>query len=98
MTLEQKRGQWKKIAGPQDSKAAVEIRQDASIFATNLIAGETVDFTVQRSRHAWLQVARGELLVNGTRLRAGDAVATSRPTHLHVEATQPTDALLFELG
>ena len=98
VTLEQKRGQWKKIAGPQDSKAAVEIRQDASIFATNLIAGETVDFTVQRSRHAWLQVARGELLVNGTRLRAGDAVATSRPTHLHVEATQPTDALLFELG
>ena len=98
VTLEQKRGQWKKIAGPQDSKAAVEIRQDASIFATNLIAGETVDFTVQRSRHAWLQVARGELLVNGARLRAGDAVATSRPTQLHVEATQPTDALLFELG
>lgn len=98
ITLEQKRGQWRKIAGPQDSTAAVEIRQDATIFATHLMAGETVDFTVQRHRHAWLQVASGELLANGTRLRAGDAVATSLPTHLHVEATQPTAALLFELG
>ena len=98
VTLDQKRGHWRRIAGPEDSRAAVAIRQDASIFATNLIAGETIDFTVEKNRHAWLQVARGSLEVNGTRLRAGDAVATSRATQLHVKATEPTDALLFELG
>ena len=98
VTLDQKRGKWRKIAGPEDSKAAVAIRQDAAIFATNLAQGEQIDFTVQKNRHAWLQVARGSLTVNGTQLRAGDAVATSRPTQLHVEASEPTDALLFELG
>jgi len=98
VTREQKRGQWRKIAGPEHSDAAVKIRQDASIFATQLRQGEATNFTVERGRHAWLQVARGSLVVNGTRLRRGDAVATSRATQLHAEALEPTDALLFDLA
>ncbi|MEM8947242.1 MAG: pirin family protein [Planctomycetota bacterium] len=98
VTLDQKRGQWHRIAGSEGTKAAVAVRQDASIFATNLLAGETIDFTVEKGRHAWLQVARGSLIVNGTRLLSGDAVATSRPVGLHIEAKETTDALLFELG
>ena len=98
VTLDQKRGQWRKIVGPEGTRAAVAIRQDASIFATNLTAGETIDFTVESNRHAWLQVARGSLTVNGTHLGDGDAVATSRPMQLHVVANETTDALLFELA
>ena len=59
VTAEQKREQWTKIAGPEGSKAAVAIRQDASIFATTLLAGEKIDFTVEKARHAWLQVGAG---------------------------------------
>ena len=98
VTLDQKQGQWKKIAGPDDSNAAVSIHQDATIYATNLTPGQTVEYVVERDRHAWLQVARGELVVNGTRLSSGDAIATSRATALHVEATRTTDALLFDLA
>ena len=98
VTLDQKRGRWRKIAGPEGSRAAVAIRQDASIFATQLLPGETTRFTVERHRHVWLQIARGSLTVNGTRPHRGDAVATSRPTQLHVEAHEPTDALLFDLA
>jgi redox-sensitive bicupin YhaK (pirin superfamily) len=98
VTTEQKRNQWTKIAGPEGSKAAVAIRQDALIFATNLLTGEKIDYTVEKARHAWLQVARGSLLVNGTRLRSGDAIAASRTAQLHVEAIEPTDALLFDLA
>ena len=98
VTLDQKLNQWKKIVGPEHSKASVEVRQDASIFATRLEKGQTLDFNIERDRHGWLQVARGALTVNGTELLAGDAVATSRPSRLHVKATETTDALLFELG
>lgn len=98
VTLDQKRSQWKRIAGPDDSQAAVSIRQDASLFATNLQAGETIDYTLEKSRHGWLQVARGSLRVNGTLLRSGDAIATSKAIRLHVEAVEPTDALLFDLA
>lgn len=98
VTIDQKQNQWKKIAGPKDSQASVAIQQDAHIYATNLTAGQQLGYTVERQRHAWLQVARGSLTVNGTRLGSGDAIATSRPTSLHVIATETTDALLFDLG
>lgn len=98
VTIDDKQNQWKKIAGPGGSDAAVSIYQDANIYATHLDAGQKVDFTVQKNRHAWLQVARGNLIVNGTTLKSGDAVATSRATQLHVEATEATDALLFDLA
>jgi redox-sensitive bicupin YhaK (pirin superfamily) len=96
VTSDQKQNQWRRIAGP--TAAAVSIHQDANIYATNLAVGASVDYVVERGRHAWLQVARGELIVNGTRLASGDAVASSRSTSLHVQATQPTDALLFDLA
>lgn len=98
VVADDKRGVWKRIAGPDDSDAAVSIYQDASIFATKLDRGQSLDHVVQRGRHAWLQVARGELVVNGTVLKAGDAVATSRATALHAQAHTSTDALLFDLA
>ncbi|EMI54397.1 pirin family protein [Rhodopirellula sallentina] len=98
VTIDQKVNRWKKIAGPDDSGAAVSIHQDATIYATHLQPGNSIEFNVERGRHAWLQVARGELVVNGTKLSSGDAVATSRSTSLHVEATMVSDALLFDLA
>lgn len=98
VTIDQKQNQWKKIAGPDGSKVAVSIHQDASIYATNLTPGQQTKFIVERGRHAWLQVARGSLIVNGTTLQSGDAVATSRSTELHVTAIETTDALLFDLA
>ena len=80
------------IAGDQ---ATIGVEPATSSDLTNR---QTVDFTVERNRHAWLQVTRGTLTVNGTRLGSGDAIATSRPTELHVEATEDTDALLFDLA
>ncbi len=98
VTIDQKQNQWKRIVGPAGSKAGVSIHQDAHIYATKLVAGQASDFTVERGRHVWLQVARGTVTVNGTTLRDGDAVATSRPTALHVVASEDADALLFDLA
>lgn len=98
VSTDQKRKTWKRIVGPDGSDASVTVRQDAQIHATVLKAKEELAYTVEKNRHAWLQVARGSLSVNGTRLNAGDAVATSRTVKLHVTAHEPTDALLFDLG
>ena len=98
VTVDQKQNQWKLIAGPDDSGASVGIYQDAKIYASRLQNGHSTDFTLQRGRHAWLQVARGQVTVNGTVLRSGDAVASSRATHLHVTASDDSDVLLFDLA
>lgn len=98
VTTDQKLNQWKNIAGPQKGKASVAIHADASIFATVAETGTELDFTVERGRHVWLQVARGALEVNGTVLKSGDAIATSTATQIHAKALERTDALLFDLA
>ena len=95
---EDKRNQWKQIVGPEGSKGTVSVYQDANIFATQLDRGQELDYTVEKGRHGWLQVARGSLTVNGTKLSAGDAIATSKATGIHAVAEANTDALLFDLG
>lgn len=92
-----KRNQWKQIVGPEGSKGTVSVHQDANIFATQLDPGQALEYTVEKDRHAWLQVGRGSLTVNGTKLSAGDAIATSKATALHAIADANTDALLFDL-
>ena len=93
-----KTNRWNLIAGPDDSGAAVGIHQDARINATLLQKGETLTYDVRRGRHAWLQVARGEVTVNGTTLKDGDAVATSRIDELHITSQTNSDLLLFDLA
>lgn len=93
-----KQNVWKLIAGPDDSGASVGIYQDAKIYASKLQAGVSLDYTVERNRHAWLQVATGQVNVNGTTLKTGDAIASSRATSLHVTGLQDADVLLFDLS
>ena len=98
VTLDQKLDQWNLIAGPDDSGAAVGIYQDAKIFASRLRRGRNLNDPIEQDRHGWLQVATGEITVNGTTLNAGYAVESSRATSVHVTALKNADILLFYLA
>ena len=76
----------------------ITINQDARVYAAKLDGADSVEYTVNRGRHGWLQVARGSLSVNGTRLQTGDAVATSRPTRLALDQANRAEILLFDLS
>jgi redox-sensitive bicupin YhaK (pirin superfamily) len=43
-------------------------------------------------------MARGELIVNGNALRAGDGAAISSERKLDFEAATPAEVLLFDLA
>jgi redox-sensitive bicupin YhaK (pirin superfamily) len=49
-------------------------------------------------RHAWLQVAEGELELNGLPLKAGDGAAISAESRLILESTGPAQVILFDLN
>lgn len=95
---DQKQDRWRVIAAPEPQPGVVAIRQDVRILATCLESRRRLDYVVERGRHVWLHVAQGELIVNGTTVKAGDAVATTRPSTLDFEGTMKSEALLFDLG
>src|SRR5207247_10218755 len=71
-------GDWLLIASKNVSETAVRIQQDAKLFAASLDGNQTLEYAIGRGRHAWLQVARGDLQANGMPLEAGDGVAYSQ--------------------
>lgn len=89
------RGQFHHVAGP---KAPVTIHQDADLFIARLEKGTQASRRLSAGRHAWLQVARGSLRLDGLELKAGDGVAISNEPELRVTATAQSEALLFDLA
>jgi quercetin 2,3-dioxygenase len=89
------RGKFSLVAGP---KAPVTIHQDANLYIARLDKGADVKQTIGAGRHAWVQVARGSVLLNGLQLKAGDGAALSDEGEVRVEAREPSEVLLFDLA
>ncbi len=77
---------------------AVTIHQDVNLFAGQLTAGAKVRHALKPGRHAWIQVTKGEILVNGQRLQDGDGAALSDEPAIEVTAAKPAEFLLFDLA
>jgi hypothetical protein len=89
------RGKFHLVAGPE---APVTIRQDAHLYIARLDAGAEAKHTLESGRHAWIQVARGSVVVNGKKLKAGDGAALSNESEVQAKATEASEILLFDLA
>ena len=94
----EKRGRLRLIASSDGSDGSVKIHQDAKLFVTLLAPGEEVRHTLGAKRHAWLQVAKGEVELNGQQLQQGDGAAVSEEKELTIKATKDAEVLLFDLA
>ena len=92
-----KRGRWRLIASPDGRDDSLTINQDVLLMAAILPTGEVLEHAPAAGRHAWLQVARGAVDLNGVKLNQGDGAAISEETLLKVEATEDAEVLLFDL-
>jgi quercetin 2,3-dioxygenase len=96
-TAEEKRGRLKLIVSGDGREDSLPINQDVDLYASILAAGESLDHQPGKGRHAWIQVVRGGLEVNGTQLAAGDGAAVSDEQTLHIAADKESEFLLFDL-
>jgi hypothetical protein len=93
-----RRGRLRLIAARDGRDGAVTVHQDVDLFASVLEPGEQVAHMLEPGRHAWLQVARGEVTLNGRPLNAGDGAAVSEEQRLDIDARQSAEVLLFDLA
>lgn len=95
---EEKRGQLRLIASPDGKNGSVTIHQDARLYVTLLSPGKTVIHDIAPNRHAWLQVAKGSVELNGKQLKQGDGAAVSDEEELHLKGAEDAEVLLFDLA
>ena len=96
--LEERRGRLRLVAAPAGHGDAVTLHQDARLFVANLRSGEEVVYPMDSGRGAWLQVARGGVVFNGTALREGDGAAAEGESAVEIKAESDAEVLLFDLG
>lgn len=94
---EEKRGNLRLVASRDGEAGSVTINQDARLYATLLEADGEIVHHLPAGHHAWVQVARGKVLVNGHVLEAGDGAAVSDEDLLRLTGKEKSELLLFEL-
>ena len=91
-------GRWQLVASPTGESGSLTIQQDARILLADLTAGQELAYEIPAGRHAWLQVLRGAVVVNGTPLAESDAAALSEEPQLKLRAAGPAEVMLFDLS
>ena len=89
------------IASHDGRDGSTRINQDACVFASLLDSGKTLELNLKPGRYAWVQLVKGELDLNGTRLRTGDGAAVSNETKLTLASVSGNGAaefLVFDLA
>ncbi|HEY9905129.1 MAG TPA: pirin family protein [Candidatus Sericytochromatia bacterium] len=91
-------GQLLLVAAKDGREGAVTVHQDVDLYAAVLEPNQRVSHTLKPQRHAWVQVARGEVTLNGLSLEKGDGAAISEESNVVIEATTDAEILLFDLA
>jgi len=94
----EKRGKLRLLVSPDGRDGSVEIRQDNELYATVLKPGESVRHELKPVRHAYVQVARGSVKLNGQALEAGDGAAISGEKALQLTGIKDAEVLVFDLA
>ena len=88
-----------RLVGSRDGRdGAVTIHQDVDLYAGIFKPGETTQLDLRPGRHAWIQVARGGVILNGEPLQQGDGAAVANEARLDLVATAESEILVFDLA
>lgn len=95
-----KHNQWRLIASHDARLGSVKVHQDMDLFASLLDAGESLDYQPLAGRKLYIQLAKGNVMINGEVLEAGDAVAIDYnvvTAPIHIVSQTNAEILLFDL-
>lgn len=95
---EEKQNQWR-IVGSRDGRdGSLTIHQDVNLLSAILDEGKEIEYSFDEQRRGFLQVVHGDVIIDGQRLSAGDAVAMQDQAAVSVRATEESELLLFDMG
>lgn len=96
---EDRQGRLQLLVAPGAPDGALDIHQDARLYAAILRDGQKVEHALAPGRGAWIQVARGSVVVNGTPLAQGDGASIEDETSIVLEGSGDAmnEVLLFDL-
>ena len=94
---ELKSGQLTLLASGAGRNGAVSLHQDIEMYAAHGTAKTELRLELRAGRHAWVQVANGQMIVNGEKMAEGDGAAISGEPSLMIQCQTDCEFLVFDL-
>lgn len=96
---DEKLNQLRLVVSPDGTDGSIFVHQDTKLYASILEAGKSVSLDLAPKRHAWIQVARGEVALGEIVLKQGDGAAVSEEKSLTLRGLAPeSEVLVFDLA
>ena len=92
-----KRGRLRLVASPDGVDGSITVHQDARLYVGLFDGDEHATHVLAPARRGYLHVARGEIVANGTRLQAGDALLLKDEANVALRDGRGAEVLLFDL-
>jgi len=89
-------GRLKLVASRDGQDGYLTVHQDVALYLGTLDV--PMHHQLAEGRHAWVQVLRGTVSLNGQRLTAGDGAACSEEKELTFQPEGAAEVLLFDLA
>ena len=93
----ERQDQLRLIVSHDGRDGSIVVRQNVDVYASLMSADKTLELPLRTGRYAWLQLAKGEVLLNDEKLKPGDAAAVHGEDSLSIRCIQPAEFLLFDL-
>jgi redox-sensitive bicupin YhaK (pirin superfamily) len=97
-TADDKRGRLRLVASPDGRESSVTIHADASLHVGLFNGDEAAELPLNPARKAYVHMARGQALVNGQLLKAGDALKYEGESLVSISQGQQAEVLVFDLA
>lgn len=94
---EEKRGRLRLLVSQDGADGSLSMLQYARLYAGLFDGAEQASLALASGRRGYVFLARGQLLVNGERLQAGDALQLQDETLIALSEGQDAEVLVFDL-
>ena len=96
-SAESKKGILKLVASRDGREGSVSLNQDVDMYAALLDEGDSVTHNLNDNRKAWVQVAKGSVMLNGKELRPGDG-ASIDGENIELSNGSGAEVVLFDMA
>jgi redox-sensitive bicupin YhaK (pirin superfamily) len=85
------------VASHTGKENTIKVQQDVDIYVGKSASGAGINQKINRNRNAWIQIVKGEMVVNGSPAKAGDGVALSEEENINIVPAKGAEFILFDL-
>lgn len=85
------------VLSPDAREGSLKVYQDMELSRWPLEKGEQAAYSIVPGRRVWIQVVKGDVVVNGTQAKTSDAIAVWDEQVIAIEANEESEILLFDL-